>query len=117
LRRIAAPLIGDDEEVVDFCISKIATYKVPRYVRFVRDWPMSGTKVKKFELRDDLLQAAGLQVPAGQDTPFPTWDALYDFARRAVRKGPSPETTATTVSVVLTNPRRPCLSHRALKIK
>src|SRR5699024_3125514 len=43
------------DELIDYCLGRIATYKVPRYVRFVTDWPMSGTKVKKFELRDGLL--------------------------------------------------------------
>lgn len=44
-----------EQELIDFCLSKIATYKVPRYVRVVTEWPMSGTKVKKFELRERLL--------------------------------------------------------------
>jgi ABC-type glycerol-3-phosphate transport system substrate-binding protein len=52
-----------------------------------------GANFVGFSVRHDLLQQAGLQVPAGQDMPFATWDALYDFAKRAVRKGPSPETT------------------------
>lgn len=37
-------------EVVDFCLGRIASYKVPRYVRFVREWPMSTTKIQKFRL-------------------------------------------------------------------
>lgn len=45
-----------EQALIDFCLSRIATYKVPRYVRFVTEWPMSGTKVKKFELRADLLR-------------------------------------------------------------
>lgn len=40
-----------EEEILDFCHGNIATFRVPRYVRFVDDWPMSGTKIKKFELR------------------------------------------------------------------
>lgn len=43
------------DELVDFCIGQIASYKVPRYVRFVTDWPLSGTKVQKFVLRDALV--------------------------------------------------------------
>jgi fatty-acyl-CoA synthase len=31
---------------------KIATFRVPRYVRFVTEWPMSGTKIKKAILRE-----------------------------------------------------------------
>jgi fatty-acyl-CoA synthase len=44
----------DEQDVIDFCVDQIATYKVPRYVRFVRqgEWPMSGTKIQKFVLRD-----------------------------------------------------------------
>lgn len=45
-----------DEDVRAFCIGRIASYKVPRYVRFVTEWPMSGTKVKKFELQRDLIE-------------------------------------------------------------
>ena len=43
-----------EQELVDFCLGRIATFKVPRYVRFVDEWPMSGTKVQKFRLRDTL---------------------------------------------------------------
>ena len=44
----------DEQEVIEFCLDRIATYKVPRYVRFVRqgEWPMSGTKIQKFVLRE-----------------------------------------------------------------
>lgn len=41
-----------EQELIDFCRGRIATYKVPRYVRFVEDWPMSGTKIKKYVLRE-----------------------------------------------------------------
>jgi fatty-acyl-CoA synthase len=41
-------------DVVDFCLGQIATFKVPRYVRFVEEWPMSGTKIQKFVLRKAL---------------------------------------------------------------
>lgn len=37
--------------MVRHCVGAIASYKIPRYVRFVQDWPMSATKVQKFELR------------------------------------------------------------------
>jgi len=41
-----------EEEIIDFCVGKIATIRVPRYVRFVTEWPMSGTKIKKAILRE-----------------------------------------------------------------
>lgn len=43
-----------EAEVIDFCLDRIATYKVPRYVRFVTSWPMSGTKIRKVELRQQI---------------------------------------------------------------
>ena len=36
---------------------------MPRYVRFVTGWPMSGTKIQKFRLREQIsaeLDAAGI---------------------------------------------------------
>jgi fatty-acyl-CoA synthase len=45
-----------EREIVDFCLGSIASYKVPRYVRFVTEWPMSGTKIQKFVLRDRLTR-------------------------------------------------------------
>jgi fatty-acyl-CoA synthase len=52
-----------ETDVIRFCVGQIAAFKVPRYVRFVTEWPMSGTKIKKFELRETLaleLLAAGI---------------------------------------------------------
>lgn len=54
---------ASEAEIVAFCVDAIATYKVPRYVRFVREWPMSGTKIEKRTLRERLaeeLRAAGV---------------------------------------------------------
>jgi fatty-acyl-CoA synthase len=45
---------AEAQQLIDFCIGNIASYKVPRYVRFVTDWPMSGTKIQKFVLREQL---------------------------------------------------------------
>ena len=52
-----------EEEIIDFCKGKIATYRIPRYVRFVTEWPMSGTKIKKVTLREmiaDELNSKGI---------------------------------------------------------
>ncbi len=41
-----------DEEIRDFCRDRIAHFKIPRYVRFVDEYPLTATgKVKKFEMR------------------------------------------------------------------
>jgi fatty-acyl-CoA synthase len=39
-------------EVIRYCVGRIASFKVPRYVYFVTDWPMSATKIQKFRLRE-----------------------------------------------------------------
>ena len=52
-----------EEELIDYCRGRIASFKVPRYVRFVEEWPMSGTKIQKVELRARIaeeLAAAGI---------------------------------------------------------
>jgi acyl-CoA synthetase (AMP-forming)/AMP-acid ligase II len=51
-----------EQDVIDFCTGQIARYKIPRYVRFVREdeWPMSATKVQKFMLRERLIEELGL---------------------------------------------------------
>jgi fatty-acyl-CoA synthase len=41
-----------EQELIDFCSGQIASYKVPRHVRLVTEWPMSGTKIQKYVLRD-----------------------------------------------------------------
>lgn len=51
---LKAGAIATEDELVDHCRGNIATFKVPRYVRFVNEWPMSGTKVQKYKLRDQI---------------------------------------------------------------
>lgn len=45
-----------DTELIDFCKGEIASFKVPRHVRFVTEWPMSSSKIQKFRLRDALIR-------------------------------------------------------------
>jgi acyl-coenzyme A synthetase/AMP-(fatty) acid ligase len=51
-------------ERVAHCRGQIASFKVPRVVRFVQEWPMSSTKIQKFRLRDELLAELGSQAAA-----------------------------------------------------
>jgi fatty-acyl-CoA synthase len=45
-----------EEEVVAYCRENLAAFKVPRYVRFVQEFPMTGSgKIQKFLLREHLL--------------------------------------------------------------
>ncbi len=50
-----AELAPDD--LIAHCRGRIASFKTPRYVRFIApdEWPMSATKVQKYRLRDRLL--------------------------------------------------------------
>jgi fatty-acyl-CoA synthase len=65
-----------EAELIDVCLGTISTYKVPRYVRFVKEWPMSGTKIQKFRLRQqiaDELKAAGItEAPKMRSRPIAT---------------------------------------------
>ena len=59
LRPGADPMSEDD--VRDFCRGKIAHYKVPRYVKFVDEFPMTVTgKVRKVEMREVSIGELGL---------------------------------------------------------
>ncbi|MEI5676938.1 MULTISPECIES: AMP-binding protein [unclassified Mesorhizobium] len=51
-----------EEELRAFCRGQIAHYKVPRYVRFVAELPMTVTgKAQKFKMRETMIAELGLQ--------------------------------------------------------
>ena len=51
-----------EEAIRDFCKGQIAHYKVPRYIRFVSNFPMTVTgKIQKFKIREEMKQVLGLQ--------------------------------------------------------
>lgn len=50
------------EEVRDYCRGKIARYKIPKYVFFVDEYPLTGSgKIQKFKLRDLSLKLCAEQ--------------------------------------------------------
>jgi fatty-acyl-CoA synthase len=50
-----------EEEVREFCKEQIAHYKIPRYIRFVSEFPMTVTgKVQKFAMREHMVKELGL---------------------------------------------------------
>lgn len=51
---------ANEEELIAFCKGKIAGFKIPRYVRFVEEWPQSSTKIQKFRLQEELVAELGL---------------------------------------------------------
>ena len=49
------------EEIQDFCRGQIAHYKIPRYISFVEEFPMTVTgKVQKFLMREATVRELGL---------------------------------------------------------
>jgi fatty-acyl-CoA synthase len=42
-------------EFIDYCQGQIASYKVPRHVRIITEWPMSATKIQRYRLREMYL--------------------------------------------------------------
>ena len=50
-----------EEEIREFCRGQIAHYKIPRYIRFVKEYPMTITgKVQKFAMRDKMIEELDL---------------------------------------------------------
>lgn len=65
---VGAFIILDDganlslEEVRDYCRGKISRYKIPKYVFFVKEYPLTGSgKIQKFKLRELSLKLCAEQ--------------------------------------------------------
>ena len=51
------------EEIREFCKGQIAHYKIPRYIEFVPEFPMTITgKIQKFVMREQTIGKLGLKV-------------------------------------------------------
>lgn len=55
-----------EEEIVDFCRGKIARFKIPRYIFFVEEFPMTASgKIQKYKLSElslELCKKKGIEV-------------------------------------------------------
>jgi fatty-acyl-CoA synthase len=59
----------DEDELREFCAGQIAHFKVPRYVRFVDEFPMTVTgKVQKFRMRELEIAELGLEQAGATQT-------------------------------------------------
>ncbi len=57
----AGAAIGEDE-LRKFCRANLAHYKVPRYIRFVKEFPQTVTgKIQKFKIREQMVAELGLE--------------------------------------------------------
>jgi len=46
-----------EEEICEFCKDNIAHFKIPRYIRFVKEFPMTVTgKPQKFKMREEMMK-------------------------------------------------------------
>jgi fatty-acyl-CoA synthase len=52
-----------EDEIRNYCRGKIATYKIPRFIRFTTEFPMTVTgKIQKFRMREQMVKELGLSI-------------------------------------------------------
>ena len=57
----------DADDIKEFCRSQIAHYKIPRYVKFTDEFPMTITgKIQKYLMREQSIEELGLGDAAGE---------------------------------------------------
>ena len=62
LLRLKSDERADEAEIREYCRASISRQKVPKYIRFVTAFPMTASgKVKKFELKEQLIKELGLE--------------------------------------------------------
>jgi len=60
---------ASEAEIREFCRGKIAHFKVPQFVRFVDEFPLTVTgKIQKFRIREIEIQERGLERAASIET-------------------------------------------------
>ena len=58
-----------EDEVKEYCRGKIAHYKIPRYVKFTTEFPMSVTgKIQKYKMRETSIKELGLETASNIET-------------------------------------------------
>jgi fatty-acyl-CoA synthase len=67
--RLQDGVTATEDEIREHCRGKIAHYKVPRYVLFVDEYPMTiSGKVQKYLLRESAISTLGLEAAAAVET-------------------------------------------------
>jgi fatty-acyl-CoA synthase len=52
-----------EEEIINYCKMNLANFKVPRYIWFVDEYPMTQSgKIQKFRLREMAMDKFGLKA-------------------------------------------------------
>ena len=58
-----------EEDVREYCRGRLAHFKIPRYVRFVEEFPMTITgKIQKYRMREISIEELGLGDAAATET-------------------------------------------------
>ncbi len=61
--KLKAGQTATPEEIREFCKGQIAHYKIPRYIEFVPEFPMTITgKIQKFVMREQTIEKLGLKA-------------------------------------------------------
>ena len=64
---LRADASADAEEIRNFCRGQIAHFKIPRYVRFVEEFPSTATgKVRKFVMRQQMIEELAAAAASGR---------------------------------------------------
>jgi fatty-acyl-CoA synthase len=54
---LKADQANSEAELIAYCRQRLASFKVPRRIIFVTDWPMTGAgKIQRFLLKESLVQ-------------------------------------------------------------
>ena len=57
-----------EDELRTYCKGHLAHYKVPRYIRFVSEFPQTVTgKIQKFKIREQMIHDLGLDAAARRE--------------------------------------------------
>jgi fatty-acyl-CoA synthase len=55
---------AEADEFIEYCRSRLAHYKIPRYLRLVSEFPLTATgKPQKFQMRQSMVNELGLRSP------------------------------------------------------
>ncbi len=67
--QLAPGATATEEDIRNFCRSRIAYFKIPQFIRFVDGFPMTVTKkVQKYLMREQEIRERGLEAVANQAT-------------------------------------------------
>lgn len=70
--RLEPGALVTEADLIDYCRGKIASFKIPRHVVIVEDFPMTGSgKIQKVKLRDEALRRLPPPAPGRPAHPGP----------------------------------------------